>query len=394
MPASQHRIAIVARNVLGKTGTSRTILAHTRLLTASGYSVTIISEKADKQRIIDCGAKWIPIPRIPIGHYFKRKAFSTLVDLAVKWIRPDLVWGHGDNLRSDVLSLHNCTHLAHERIKSAPLSEGSALGRFHGEQIAPQAYKYLIANSRLMRDDVITRFGVDPNKVHVIYPGYDPARFSTLGREEHKATLRRQLAVGPGQLVVGLISSGDFTKRGVAPFLRALALLPAELRDNLVAVVVGKQNNITPYIRLASELGLGHMVRFLPPTPDVHMLYHGLDLLVHAALFEEFGQVVQEAVVCGTPVLASKQVGAMEMVADQKDLSVIDEPYPEMLAKAMEPFLRSPEYRLRWEETAKPCFAPNTDIRNFESTMRLVEAFFLGKDNLVNTKFARSQRLA
>ena len=148
----------------------------------------------------------------------------------------------------------------------------------------------------------------------MIHPGFSQSRFRPqdwpLG-----APLRRELGMAEGEILLGLVTSGDFVKRGVALFLKAVGGLREELRSKLHVLIVGREKDLEPYRRLAGEAGLGERARFLAPRPEVERIYHALDLMVHPALFEEFGQSVQEAMACGVPVVTSARVGAAELLA-------------------------------------------------------------------------------
>ena len=74
------------------------------------------------------------------------------------------------------------------------------------------------------------RFGIPESKVTVIHPGYDPKRFKPDDRLMG-TPLRNELGVGKDELLVGLITSGDFKKRGVGIFLASLRRLPEEIKE-------------------------------------------------------------------------------------------------------------------------------------------------------------------
>lgn len=366
-------ILIASQNILGDTGSSRIILANIKHLTNAGHTVWTISEKCDKKLVAEAGGKAITVPKIKLSKYSRRVIFSKFVDLAAKFLRPDIVWGQGENLNSDIISMHNCVHLASELLDGANAKEGS-VQRLHAKLLSDQKFKFIIANSELMRNDLIKRYNISPDKITVIYPGYSPDQFSLDHKEENRAALRKQLNISDDKKVIGLITSGDFKKRGIATLLKAISLVTQDSRNKIEIVIVGKEKNKKQYTAEAEKLGLAEQTHFLPTTPEVHKLYQGLDLMVHAGPIEEFGLIILEAVVCGTPVLASKGVGAMELAdTTSSDFVIPEKPDAQIFAKELERFVNDPDYTTRWHAVNRHRFVACTDNKHFEETMRFLE---------------------
>ncbi|MBI5882927.1 MAG: glycosyltransferase family 4 protein [Elusimicrobia bacterium] len=371
------RIAIASRQVAGVTGTTTTILEHSRRLRDRGVEVHVYGEKLDAGRLAACGAVPHRLPGWPWGSRFKRGLFSWIFDRAMKWERFDLVWGHGDTLNQDVLSLHNCVHAAHEAVRGTPLPSRSGVGMIHGRTLAERRFRLLIANSGLMKEEVVRRFNVPADSVRVIHPGHDPARFRHEDRGSGRE-VRRGLGVGDGEFLVGLVSSGDLEKRGVRRFLEALGGLPPELRKGLHALVVGRESRIAPYREAAAAAGLGPRIHFRPPSGEVAPVYHALDLYVHPALYEEFGQSVQEAMACGVPVLTNARVGASELLAGKADM-VLPGTDAASLRGGIEKLLSDPGLRQGWGRACCSAARGNTWDRNFDLTWECLQPLLQGE---------------
>lgn len=361
------RIAIACRQVAGVTGTTTGILEHCRRLSALGWAVDVYGERLDEERVRAAGAAPRRLWRLPWGGYAKRALFSWLFDRAAARGGYDLLWGHGDTLRQDVLSLHNCVHAAHEAVRGRPAPE-AGVARLHGRILRERRFKLLIANSELMRREVVSRFGVPEDSVVVVRPGYDEGRFRAEDKARLRGPARRELGVGEGELLVGLITSGDFLKRGVGTFLSALARLPQGLRERLRALVVGRESRLGPY-RRAAELALPGRVIFREPRPDVAPMYHALDLYVHPALYEEFGQSVQEAMACGVPALTSARVGASELLRE----GALAAPDELPLAEGMRALLSDEALRARRAAEGLAACRANTWETNFRATLACLE---------------------
>ena len=320
------------RDARGNTGTTRTVHEHARRFAARGWRVTVIGERVDPVP----GAEVVRLTRWPI---WSRPAFAWRADRLLEGY--DVVHGHGDNYRQDVLSLHNCVHAAHEAVHGRP-HDGGGVARVHERMLRERRFKRLICNSELMRQDVIARFGVPREMTEVIYPGYDPERFKPGRRED----VRRELGAGPDDFLVGVITSGDFKKRGVDLFRAAMTRLP-----RLKSVIIGK--------------GPGAIA----PVADVEKYYQALDLYVHPAHWEEFGQSVQEALACGVPVLSTKRVGACELMGPLHRALLLEKPDVEALAAAIDRLAGDGGLRERLRAEGPASVRGNDWERNFQATL-------------------------
>jgi UDP-glucose:(heptosyl)LPS alpha-1,3-glucosyltransferase len=334
-------IALICRDVRGSTGTTRTIIEHSRHLKALGWSVDVLGDRLDAAALSAAGANPRQFWRPP---FLRRQLFAWRADRAARAY--DLVHGHGDHTLQDILSLHNCVHAAHEAVHGTP-HPGGGVAALHARLLKGRAFKLLICNSKLMQEDVVARFGVPKSMTKVIYPGHDTKRFKPGRRDD----VRASLGVTSKDFLVGLITSGDFKKRGVEIFRAAMAALP-----NLKSVVIGK--------------GPGAIA----PVPDVEKYYQALDLYVHPAHFEEFGQSVQEALACGVPVLAGKRVGAAELMGPEHRALLLDRIDAGALADAIRAVADDEALRLRLKKEGPASVAGNDWDANFRATLSCYQA--------------------
>ncbi len=362
------KIALVCRRVSGLSGTTTTILEHAKRLSALGWSVHIFGEDLDRQALRSAGAQAHIIQGWPWGSFLKRRLFAVVCGRSLARGGYDLVHGHGDILEQDILSLHNCVHAAHEAVHGAPLPVDSGVGRIHERILRDGRFRLLIANSRLMQDEVVRRFGVPRGKTEVIYPGYAPERFRASEGPARRGPARAELGVSDDEVLFGLITSGDFVKRGVETFLAAFGrVLRAGVRAR--ALVIGKESRLAPYLKRAAIEGVAGAVTFLPPRAEIADCYHALDVYVHPARYEEFGQSVQEALACGVPVVAGRLVGAAELMAGEARDFLLEDVEAGKLAAKMAILARDAALRRRLGALGPQAVAGNTWDRNFEATL-------------------------
>lgn len=104
--------------------------------------------------------------------------------------------------------------------------------------------------------------------------------------------------------------------KGTAIALHALARLRQRGLPVTLAVA-GDGPERETLERLAARLGLGEAAVFHGLVPDMGEFYRTIDVLVHPALREPFGQIVIEANAHGVPAIVSAVDGLVEVVADE-----------------------------------------------------------------------------
>jgi glycosyltransferase involved in cell wall biosynthesis len=182
-------------------------------------------------------------------------------------------------------------------------------------------------------------------------------------------------AADPGLAVVGALSRG----RGQDVAVRALALIRRRLPGARL-VIVGAPHPRAADLEFADELraltrdlGIEESVVFAGATCSTADVYAAADVVLNPARFAEpFGRVVPEALLAGTPVVASR-VGALEeVIRAEVDGLLVAPDDPEALAGAV--------YRL-WEE-------PSLRERLVEAGIKRVRDRFTERKNLAVWKAA------
>ncbi|MBI4600632.1 MAG: glycosyltransferase family 4 protein [Planctomycetes bacterium] len=177
--------------------------------------------------------------------------------------------------------------------------------------------RMVIAISSFVRDQILRRYPVPPESVRVVYSGVDCDRFHPRLREEGRARIAAlfppaQASGGPRHLA---FVGNDYHRKGLDLLLEALAALLEKRGPGAFRLaVVGGDARAPAYERLARELGLGEVVRFLGKRSDVPELLAGSDALVLPSHFDAYANVSSEALASGTPVIASITSGAAELI--------------------------------------------------------------------------------
>ena len=200
----------------------------------------------------------------------------------------------------------------------------------------------LIAVSKATEEDLVKRAGINPQKIEVIYEGYDKELFKPVKHDRVVKSLK-QFGVQPGSyfLFVGTIqprknperlikafayySSNEVRSKRILPFAIAKRKVLANRSNNKTQlVIVGQKGWLSDSIyELPKKLGIGTQVKFLGRVEDKDLpaLYSGAIALTFPSLFEGFGLPILEAQACGCPVLTSN-VSSMPEVAGKGALYV------------------------------------------------------------------------
>ncbi|MFZ4855397.1 MAG: glycosyltransferase family 4 protein [Desulfuromonadaceae bacterium] len=188
----------------------------------------------------------------------------------------------------------------------------------------------VVAVSESTKQDIVTSFGISPDKIHVIYNGYDNLLFRVI--ENPQPTLDRYgLRSGKYFLFVGSILKHKNISRLVQAFAR--------LESEAVLVIAGAckdAEHLDDLRRETSVTGLSETrLRYLDYVTDEDLpyLYNGALAFILPSLHEGFGVPIIEAMACGTPVITSN-CSAMPEVAG--DAALLVDPYSvESIAAAM-----------------------------------------------------------
>ena len=183
--------------------------------------------------------------------------------------------------------------------------------------------------------------GVDADRIRVIPNGVRLDEFAALPM---RGSFRRAFGLGDGPLIVFV---GKITPRkGVDVLLRALALLPSEVR----LVVAGNFMMPEQPIRaIVEELHLHDRVCFpgLLLGDDRNAAYVDADVVAYPSTDEIFGLVAAEALMCRTPVVVCDDSGCGEVVRDAAGGRLVPYGDPRALAAALMALLQDRAERER-----------------------------------------------
>lgn len=312
---TKKNIVIVQKNLRDTTsGTARMVLLQARHFHSLGHRVFVIAEIINRHAVRQNGAIPLKTARLPLARSgLRRKFFGLQAQRLIQKHGANLVIGHGDILQQEVLYIHSCIHLAHERLHGIPISATDPLARLHHQVLTSGSFSLLICNSNMMKNDLHNRFKVPLEKIHVIYPGLDPDHFNTDNSKELRSVMRAELNIQDDEILIGLITSGNFQLRNVDLLLEAVSTLKSQTSVPFKILIAGK-NKDPRFQSKAVQLNIANIVTFAPSILEVEKYYHATDIFVLPAHCEAFGLSVTEAMACAKPVVISAFVGGHEIL--------------------------------------------------------------------------------
>jgi glycosyltransferase involved in cell wall biosynthesis len=171
----------------------------------------------------------------------------------------------------------------------------------------------ILAISNHGKTDIETRLDIPAEKVRSVYLGAHPKRFFADGPDSRDA-LDRLKVPADYFLFVGT----DYPHKNLVTLLKAFDLVRRQMPDtHLVLVGARYHQRRQPeqealLSRLADRvLSLGHVADEVLPA-----LYHHAAALVYPSLYEGFGLPLLEAMLCGTPIIASSATSIPEVCGE------------------------------------------------------------------------------
>lgn len=183
----------------------------------------------------------------------------------------------------------------------------------HWTDYSVRSAGHIIAISEYTKKDIIKFYHINPNKISIIYPGYDKDLFRPLNNQkEIEKILLKYNITKPYLLFIGALKPNKNLERLITAFSRL------EYK-NFNLVIVGKKGWFYESIfETVSKLKLEDRIIFTGFVPDIELpfLLNAARLFVFPSLYEGFGMPVIEAMACGTPVVTSNVASLPEVIGD------------------------------------------------------------------------------
>lgn len=206
------------------------------------------------------------------------------------------------------------------------------------ERRVVQEADHIIAECTQDREDLLTLYDADPQRVTVIPCGVNTQQFYPID----KLLARMILNISPKERLI--LQLGRLVPRkGIDTVIEAVALLNKEHGIAARLLIVGGESDDpdpvkTPEIArlsdIARRLGIKRKVTFVGRKGREHLKYYfsAADVFVTTPWYEPFGMTPLEAMACGTPVIGSNVGGIKYTILDGKTGYLVPPKDPQALA--------------------------------------------------------------
>jgi glycosyltransferase involved in cell wall biosynthesis len=312
-------LLICSKSIHVRSGAGQMIVSQARYFRSQGEAVTVCCQKLGRGSPaaltgIPCQSMSKPV-RLLLRSRMRDRLYLHRIS-RLQRSNGGLIVDHGQSIENaDISYVHN--FLAPQYASRIP----GYLADRRFPWPTENSRSILVANSLMVQRALLEQLKLPEERVLLEYPGYDAGRFSPNVRYERRAESRRQLRIDNEAPVVGLVTSGNFEKRGLHRFLDCVSELRRR-HSGLRALVIGAGQ--WPRALSSHHLYRSGQVLYRPSSFVPEHFFAALDLFLFPARYEEFGIVVLEAMAMGIPVVTSTAVGASELLVAASDRLVIE----------------------------------------------------------------------
>lgn len=337
------RICFLKRSFAAKGGLEKQARLIVEYFAKKGHEITLITETAPDNLPFSV----IKTRPCSLMSFQKISQYNHQVKTLLKTQKFDHVFGFDRTEMQTIMRLGNGVHKSFlEQKKSFDpwikrflpknpqdyISLGIEKRSFSSTQV-----KTVIANSHMVKDEVLKYYSIDPDQIHVIHNGVE-------WKENERAFYDQfNLHQSESNTVHILFAGHGFKRKGLIPLLNALFLLRGK---NFHLHIVGEDKNRASFQSLSNQYGLSSQVTFYGKVTDTKRFFQLADLCIIPSYYDPFANVTVEALSFGIPVISSRKNGGHEIIKPFMG-SVIDDLHDERFFSALiESYLKKKQFDL------------------------------------------------
>jgi len=217
---------------------------------------------------------------------------------------------------------------------------------------SPLVERYVTV-SRSLRDYLVERVGIRPERITTICNGVDTDKFRPADRKP-AGVLPADLS-GDGLVIMGTVGRLQPVK-DQQTLLAAFADLVRESGDAAASarlLMVGNGPLREALEQRAQALGIAHLTCFVGDRTDVAQLLQCMDVFVLPSLAEGISNTILEAMATGLPVIATRVGGNVELVRDGECGALFEAGDAAALKRLLAGYLVDPGSRRRHGERSR-----------------------------------------
>lgn len=178
--------------------------------------------------------------------------------------------------------------------------------------------RLVIANSKMVKEQIINHYGLPEDRILTIYNGADLERFNPQNRDLWRHSVRHSLGISEESMVLLFVGSG-FERKGLGTLIKALPLIKTDTK----VLIIGK-GRVNKYTAIAKRLGVSERILFLGTQNEIERFYAAADLFVLPTLYDPFSNATLEAMASGIPVITTENNGVAEIIENGKEGYVME----------------------------------------------------------------------
>jgi len=196
------------------------------------------------------------------------------------------------------IAISGGTHKYHLLAKKKKLFSFYHWKTTRNERLQYKNAKKVIAHSQFIANEISTGYEIQNDKIETLYPPIDKHHFSLLARER-RSEIRKNWGVSDQDFLL-IFPSNDHIRKGADLILKALEKSDPRIR----LVVAGRKAIVNDRV-----INLGFQ-------SDMAGVYAAGDAAILASVYEPFGLVGPESILCGTPAILADTIGSTEVLAE------------------------------------------------------------------------------
>lgn len=297
-------IALLHYRLIRRGGLETRLLNYLEEFSKRGHAVTVICAKWDKSITLPPG---VEVQQVNLGWMlkpFRHWYFTQKAEKRVAQMDFDFVFSLGRTARQDAVLMPG-GHLGYLEALGQRKSSLSDWMQIFLDRKAFASSRLIFAASTMMKEELMEKYGVEENKIRLLFPPLNSRKFNLEQRPE-RPQLRAELGLKEGQKAFAFVSSSHFRK-GLDILQKVFAQLDEE---TFILLIIGM-----PKVKSRRK-----NIRYIGFSNNLRGIYTAADFMILPARYEPFGQVVSESLACGTPVMVSHQVGAKDILGPEEGL--------------------------------------------------------------------------
>jgi glycosyltransferase involved in cell wall biosynthesis len=207
----------------------------------------------------------------------------------------------------------------------------------------------VICVSEAVRQVVLERERIDPDRVVVVHNGIEPLSDDDVGDRQ---VVRNELGLSDSDLVVGMVANLNRKVKGVPYFIDALPLI-LDAVPTARFVIFGKGKEEAALKEKARSIGVDSSLLFAGFKSDIERYYAAMDVSVLTSLTEGLSISLLQSMQHGLPVVVTHVGGNPEVVVDGETGFLVPARDPTEFAEKVIALLRDGDLRHRMGESGR-----------------------------------------